>query len=83
MGTYYDVEKVEQKGRRISHYPMNKPPTEGFYYRLVAVCDRLIFKLAADVTDPSEYDEFYGQYRRGMLVSFDLYDFSPEPGDAR
>jgi hypothetical protein len=78
MGQYYDVNTVKKEGIPISHYPMEKYPVGKFRNRLVAICDRMIFKQAADVTLPSEYALFYSQYRRGMLLSFDLYDFDPK-----
>lgn len=77
MGTYYSWKTVEAKGRRIEHYPLSDYPKRPVYHRLVAVCDRAIFKQAADVTDPKEYKLFYDQYRQGFILSFDLFDYNP------
>lgn len=50
--------------------------------RLVGIYDRLIFKLAPDVTNFSEFQEFENQYRTGMLVSHKFVAIPPEIFDA-
>ena len=41
-------------------------------HHLYALCDRLIFKQAVCVDDESDFDEFFGQYAQGLLISFQL-----------
>jgi hypothetical protein len=81
MGTYYNFEKVEAEGRRLQPFQLANYPRQPILHRLVAVCDRLIFKQAVDVTDSEEYVLFYNQYRAGYLISFDLYDYDPSIED--
>ena len=41
-------------------------------HHLYALCDRLIFKLAVCVDAKEEFEEFFGQYKKGYLISFKL-----------
>ena len=44
-------------------------------YHLYALCDRLIFKQAACVDAREEFEEFFSQYSKGYLISFQLTHF--------
>lgn len=74
MGTYYNPEKVEKHGVRVEKTPLGLPTVK---YRLVMVLDRTTRKLAVDVTNRGEYQEFYGQYSMGLWLRYDLYDYDP------
>ena len=41
-------------------------------HHLYALCNNLMFKYVACVDDKSEFDEFFGQYNQGYLISFRL-----------
>ncbi len=41
--------------------------------RLIALCDRLVFKQAVDVTELSEFKAFDDIYRRGIIISRVFY----------
>lgn len=75
MGTYSDVSVVKTYGKRIYSKPS--------YVRgqLIAICDNGMFELAVDVSNQDQYDHFYEQYSRGMLLSMDLYDYTPGKGE--
>jgi hypothetical protein len=45
----------------------------GYEEHLYAVCDRGVFKLAVCVDDEEVFNDFYGQYRSGQLLTFVLY----------
>ena len=45
---------------------------------LYALCDKGLFKQAVWLFDQSEWDEFFNQYKIGMLLSFRLYILSEE-----
>jgi hypothetical protein len=74
MSQYYDVQSVEKNGVRVQRVGNIMPV---YRNRLVAVLDRLMFKLAVDVTDEGEYQYFYKDYYSGAAVSFNLYDYDP------
>lgn len=84
MGTYLNVEAVEEMPRletvgtfRVSlAYAMYKSQAAGRH--MVAVCDRLMFKIAVLVDDYAEFEEFFQQYREGSLVSFHVYAVDSE-----
>ena len=71
MGKYYDVDDVKTSGQRVYG---QSPRVTG---KLVAICDGGMFECAVDVSDPEEYEEFEKQYLKGMLLSMDLYDYTP------
>ena len=84
MGKYYNpVQDIEsgRVGRRIVVYPQTyeaaaKELRDG--ESLFVLCDRLIFKLAPYIPNQDEWDEFYNQYRMGMLLCFQPYALSAE-----
>lgn len=41
-------------------------------HHLYALCDRLIFKQAVCVDVKEEFEEFFGQYKQGYLISLQL-----------
>ena len=47
-------------------------------HHLYALCDRLIFKLAVCVDAKEEFEEFFGQYKKGYLISFQLIGLPEE-----
>ena len=71
MGAYYNVSEVKTSGRRV--YGQSARVTG----KLVAICDNGMFECAVDVSKPEEYEEFEKQYLKGMLLSMDLYDYTP------
>ena len=73
MGNYYDVDKVESIGRKLR----SKYDSLSSGEKLVMVLDRTIRKIAVDVSNAGEYDEFYGQYRMGYWLSYNLYAYTP------
>lgn len=79
MGKYYDPEAVAKQGKRI--IAGDSQPRIHAGEVLVMVLDRLIFKVAADVTQPSEYAEFYRQYASGMAVRCDVYSLPQSVAD--
>lgn len=72
MGSYYGVKKVEEIGERLN-YNNAKQPNVPVDKRLIAVIGNGLFKIAPDVTSPSEYDEFYHQYSSGYWLTFATY----------
>jgi len=79
MGRYYDVEKIENGNFKKVKITNGKEQPK-FNNRLVAVCDKLVRKIAVDLTDKSEWDHFYKQYFDGLIVNMYLYDI-PENVD--
>ena len=84
MGQYMNPNKIEGQQRLTSQVLIaNAEEKHADYMRqasgmlLVAHCDRGIFTLAANVTEVSEFEELYNQYRQGMLLSFDVYAVDP------
>lgn len=76
MGKYYDKEKVRAGNfPTVYAYNAEHPKPQG---RLVGIFDRLLFEVCVDLTIPTEWAEFYGQYRAGMFVDMDLYDVPPD-----
>ena len=70
---YYNEQDVQAVGIPTVRPGRGKMPHIPNGYRLIAVCDRLVRKCCPDVTDPTDYAEFWGQYRRGSFVSMDLF----------
>lgn len=73
MGTYYDVKEVKKQGNLVCSPSAGKQPHIPTGYKLVAIMDRLLYKAAADVTDPDEFKHFYDQYCEGQFLTMDLY----------
>jgi len=70
---YYSDQAVLALGTPVVRPCGNNQPVIPNGYRLVAICDRIIYKVCPDVTDLTEYTEFYNQYYSGAFVSMDLY----------
>jgi len=72
MGSYLGVKAVEAKGKIV--YAMNgAQPNIPNGNRLIAVLSNGLWKIAPDVTDPSEFKSFYGYYSQGYYLSMELY----------
>ena len=76
MGVYYNpVEDITNGtvGKFINTHDYNEAMRQLPHgHHLYALCDRLIFKQAVCVDDESDFDEFFGQYAQGLLISFQL-----------
>lgn len=75
MGTYLGVTKVEEIGT--SMVPTKDQPV-AFGTMLVMVLDNGLWKIAADVTNRREYDEFYASYAQGNWLQIRLYSLTVE-----
>jgi hypothetical protein len=75
MGTYLGVKAVEKIG--ISMIPTKDQPM-AFGTRLVMVLDKGLWKIAADVTNKREYDDFYASYALGHWLRIRLYSITAE-----
>jgi hypothetical protein len=74
MGQYINPPAQVKSGRRLfgDNYALvagQLQPNE----RLVAFVDRGMFKQAPVLPDECEFNEFYGQYRQGHVLSCDFY----------
>ena len=79
MSTYYEPQDVVTNGRKLnfgSHANMLRD-IRLTGERLVMVGDRGIFKVAADVTDSSEYDFFHSTELLMSFISYRFYAYSP------
>lgn len=72
MGIYYSSSQVAKLGSVISGFQ----PTVN--HSLVMVLDNGVYKIAADVTNKAEYDEFYRQYSQGYFLDYRVYLVSDE-----
>ncbi len=74
MGTYLGVRAVEHLGRPTNlSYNSNNQPLIPSGKRLIAVMNNGLYKIAPDVTRPSEYKEFYDCYAKGIWIAMHLY----------
>ncbi len=71
MGTYLGVRAVERLGKPV--YSHSSRPEIPSGQRLIAVMDNGLYKIAPDVTRPSEYKEFYDCYAQGQWIEMHLY----------
>ena len=86
MGKYLNpVSAVVESQERLVGSGLSEEKLQWEHYRalargkhLVAVCDRGIFKQAPVVDDFREYQEFHEQYKRGILLTFDVYAVTEE-----
>lgn len=76
MGTYMDPEVAAQypeifntSGLNVLHAMHRNLVSQIGPDRLVFIGDRLIRKVAVDVTDIHEFLEFYNQYKQGYFVN--------------
>ena len=76
MGIYLGVTAVERLGTLI--IPMQSQPPVWPGHRLVMVLDNGLWKIAVDVTDRREYDDFYASYSKGNWLQIRLYDIIKE-----
>lgn len=72
MGKYYDVGKVKERGKKLVIQKDGKQPR--FNGRIAMVLDRTVKVIAPDVTNPAEYQHFYGQYDAGYWLKYDVYE---------
>lgn len=71
MGTYFGVTCVESKGTLI--IGTERQPFILAGHRLIAILDNGLWRIAPDVTEKREYDEFYHDYGTGNWLSMKLY----------
>lgn len=72
MGEYYGVKAVLKKGRLMGRMT-DRPPFVLSSEVLVGIADNGVNTIAADLTDKTEYDHFYGTYAKGHYLRIDLY----------
>jgi len=77
MGSYYGAEQIEKLGTTISSYS-STPPTPQGNQALVAIMDNGLYRIACDVSRPSEYKEFNDSYRQGNWLTMDVYAISKD-----
>jgi len=77
MGTYYGANKVQELGRSTTSTTKELTGIKE-NERLIAVIGNGLYKIAPDVTEASEYDEFYGQYTHGYWLTFKLFVLTNE-----
>jgi hypothetical protein len=77
MGSYYGVEQITKLGTKIASYSSTPPEPQG-NQALVAVMDNGVFRVAVDVSRPSEYAHFKDAYSQGMWLSMDVYTISKD-----
>lgn len=73
MGTYYGVTAVEKLGKPYQK-PSGSNPTSalGADEILVAILYNGLWRIAADVSDPKEFDRFDQSYGNGHWLRMDL-----------
>ena len=73
MGTYLGVTAVQRNGQPVQLYTGSTQPTVPQGKRLIAIMDNGVWKIAPDVTRPSEYAEFHRNYSQGNWLAMKLY----------
>ncbi len=77
MGSYYGAEQIEKLGTKISSYS-NTPPEARGNQALVAIMDNGAWRIAVDVSRPSEYKAFKDSYSSGNFLTMDVYAISQD-----
>lgn len=75
MGTYLGVNAVKKYAGNygpIKHPNEKQPDVPPGCFLVVIVCNG-VWSIAPEVTDKSEYDEFYNSFRAGNWLSFEIY----------
>jgi hypothetical protein len=79
MGTYLGVNAVEKIGTPV--IPTKDQPMT-FGNMLIMVLDNGLWKVAADVTNKREYDDFYASYALGNWLQIRLFSLTVEQAKA-
>ena len=77
---YYGASAVEEHGRYVPHNYQQPRVMPGF--KLVAILDNGLHRIAADVTDPEDWREHYGVYSRGSWLTMTVYELTNEQAAA-
>lgn len=71
MGTYYDPEKVKKVGKYKDSFFAR--PSVASDEKLIGVLQGLAREVAPDLSDPKEYEYFFGKYSEGYWLTFNVY----------
>jgi hypothetical protein len=75
MGTYFnpadELPEVARpmQGCNFTELKAQLSPNE----RLFGLYDRGVFRIAVEIYNQAEFDEFYGQYRAGLFLDYNYY----------